>query len=204
MSSGYKFMFADVYFNGTGKTRYMALGIADSIYDKTSITNVHADIYSGMKSKQRKENDLYLRLFYKNTNDGKWYYVELIKRLTNNDKKMIDTYAGVKKTTTAATKNNGSTVNQAVKLDCPTTAMVNEEFKCNSTDDGVTLKVSTSNLAKGYSSSWTTKKNDYWIRAKYTKEGKYKVVATKNGKTSSILVTVSKDGSEGSIKKETK
>lgn len=66
-----------------------------------------------------------------------------------------------------------------ITLDCPTSVLVNESFKCTTNMTGVTLSATSKNLSSGYSKSFVTTKSDLAKDLKYNAPGNIKVLASK-------------------------
>ena len=112
---------------------------------------------------------------------------------TSSDKTIKAKYNKAGKVTITISKSGYSTVTKYVEIKklssaslelvCPTKVKVGEQFRCSTNVAGATLNVSKTNLASGYSSSWTTTSSDKTIKAKYTKPGTIKVTVSKSGYT---------------------
>lgn len=87
---------------------------------------------------------------------------------------------------TVTAKKGDATVTKEIKvlgsstgitLHCPTSAKVNKQFKCTTNKSGIKISVKSYNLAKGYTKSFKTTKDDKVKLLKYTKKGTITVSA---------------------------
>ena len=100
------------------------------------------------------------------------------------------------------TKTNTTT---GITLNCPSTLKVNTLGKCTTNLSGVKISITKTNLASGYSTSFTTKSKDKVKNLKYTKPGTVTVTATKSGyKTVTKKVNIVANATTTTTKSTTK
>lgn len=100
-------------------------------------------------------------------------YIGIVRKLY-----IISTGSNSNANSVNTTKTNTTA---GITLNCPSTLKVNTLGKCTTNLSGVKISITKTNLASGYSTSFTTKEKDKVKNLKYTKPGTVTVTAAKSG-----------------------
>lgn len=77
--------------------------------------------------------------------------------------------------------NKSASAKTGLKISCPSSAKVGQQFTCKTNASGVKLSSTTSGLASGYNASFTTTSGDKTIQRKFTRAGTVTITASKSG-----------------------